>query len=243
MVEENKQSAFTFSYLDWDTNYFGVSSAKAVLHRPLTITEWNELKGKFDDFQFVSIVNQNSEPINAQLLGKNTTSFLIDVNIQFSKSIAPTYEMPENIKIYQALENKDEIFEIADFTVSKFTEDPELAKRGGSHVYHQWLINSFNKENKFFALSKDESNHINGFVLFSYLNDATLIELIASSRKSKQSGIGTRLFKAVEYATTQRGLQQIKVGTQIRNKGAINFYHKIGCRQAECHQVYHLWNL
>ena len=243
MAEENKTEAYTFSELEWDTNFFGVTSAKVVLHRQLTTTEWNVLKQKFNDFQFVSIVNQNSEPVNAQFLGKDTTAFLIDVNIQFIKTVQPIYEMPENVTIHQALERNDQVIQIADFQFSKFTEDPELAKRGGSQVYHQWLINSFNKDNKFYALSKDENNNINGFVLFSYLNDSSLIEFIASSRQTTQRGIGTRLFKAVEYATTQRGLNKIKVGTQIRNMGAINFYHKVGCKQVGCHQVYHLWNL
>jgi hypothetical protein len=53
--------------------------------------------------------------------------------------------MPESIKIYQAMERDEQIIKMADFQFSKFTEDPELAKRGGAEVYRQWLINSFEK--------------------------------------------------------------------------------------------------
>ncbi|WP_246625194.1 GNAT family N-acetyltransferase [Fictibacillus nanhaiensis] len=232
----------TFNELKWDTDFFGVASAKSTLHKPLTLNEWLELNTRFKDYQFISIMNMNSEPINAQLIGKNTTAFLVDINIQFKKKLLALDEKSKNVTIHQALEKNDQIIKIADFQFSKFTEDPELAKRGGDQVYQQWLINSFEKTDKFYALSKDEIGDINGFLLFSYVDNACVIELIAVSQKETKGGIGTSLFKAVEYGAYQQGVKEIKVGTQLRNLGAINFYHKVGCKQVGCHQVYHLWN-
>lgn len=239
---KNVDNAITFNELNWDTDFFGVTSAKAILHRPLTINEWDDLKNRFKSYQFISIMNKNSEPVNAQLIGKETSSFLVDVNIQFVKKLEYPREMPKNITVHQALERNDQIIEIADFKFSKFTEDPELAKRGGDHVYRQWLINSFDKSDKFHALSKDGNGDINGFVLYSCSENSCVIELIAVSQRVTKGGIGTSLFKAVEYAAYQCGFNEIKVGTQVRNMGAINFYHKVGCKQVECNQVYHLWN-
>lgn len=243
MKEKNIENAVTFYSLKWDTDFFGVTSAKAILHRALTLNEWDELKTRFKDFQFISIVNQNSEPINAWMIGKDTSAFLADVNIQFAKKAVGPYEMPQNVTIHQSLEREDRIVEMADFQFSKFTEDLELAKRGGNQIYRQWIINSFGKPGKFYALSKDENGDINGFLLHSYSDNACVIELIAVSKAVTKGGIGTSLFKAVECAAQQNGFNEIKVGTQMRNIGAINFYNKVGCRQRECHQVYHLWNI
>lgn len=239
---DNFKNKISFYELNWDTNFFGVSSAKAILHEPLQLNEWDKLQENFKDFQFISITNQNSEPINAQLIGKNTSAFLADVNIQFVKKLTDPYEIPENITIHQSLKKINEITELADFEFSKFTEDPELAKRGGDQVYSQWLLNAFEKPDKFFALSKDENDKVNGYVLFSFSDNASVIELIAVSPKVTKGGIGTSLFRAVEFATNQKGYNEIRVGTQLRNIGAINFYHKQGCKQVGCHQVYHLWN-
>lgn len=233
----------TFNELSWDTDFFGVTSAKVTLHKPLTLNEWLELKIRFKDYQFISIINKNSEPINAQFIGNDTTAFLADVNIQFEKKLVGLNEKPINVTIHQALEKNDQVIGIADFQFSKFTEDPELNERGGKQVYQHWLINSFGKTDKFYALSKDESGYINGFLLFSYADSTCVIELIAVSQKDTKGGIGTSLFKAVEYEANQQDVIEIKVGTQVRNLGAINFYHKIGCKQVGCHQVYHLWNL
>lgn len=233
----------TFRELKWDTEYFGVTSAKAILHKPLTQTEWDDLKERFGDYQFISIENRNSEPVNARLIGIDTTAFLADVNIQFKKKLEAVCDMPEAVMIYQAMERDERIIEMGDFQFSKFTEDPELAKRGGSEVYRQRLINSFEKPDKFYAVAEGESGEINGFLLHFYLDRTCTIELIAVSNNVTRGGIGTSLFRAVEYAAYQRGCYEIRVGTQVRNMRAINFYHKCGCKQVECNQVYHLWNL
>ncbi len=241
MKDKNIENSIAFYDLEWDTNYFGVSCAKAILYKPLTQTQWSDIKGRFEGYQFISIENRNSNPINAQLIGKDTSAFIADVNVQFSKKLEGSADKPESIVVHQALQRDDQIIKIADFQFSKFTEDPELAKRGGEQVYCQWLINSFGKSDKFYALSRDKNGEINGFLLHSYLNNICVIELIAVSKNATKCGIGADLFEAAEYSAYQRGCGEIRVGTQIRNMGAINFYHKVGCKQIGCHQVYHLW--
>ncbi|MFJ5717796.1 GNAT family N-acetyltransferase [Neobacillus sp. NPDC093127] len=238
-----EEKIVTFYDLKWDTEFFGVASAKAILHKPLILKEWDELKSSFKEYQFISIENHNSEPVNAQMIGKDTHAFLADVNIQFIKKIEEHFDVPKNITVHEALKRKNQVIELANFQFSKFTEDPELANRGGDQVYRQWLINSFEKPNKYFALSKDENGDINGFLLHSYSENACVIELIAVSKYAAKGGIGTSLFKVVENEARQRGFSEIRVGTQERNMGAINFYHKVGCKQVGCHQIYHLWNL
>ncbi|WP_137790965.1 GNAT family N-acetyltransferase [Bacillus sp. E(2018)] len=239
----NNEESVILNKMRWDTEFFGVTSAKVTLNKTLTLNEWDELKTRFKDYQFISIMNKNSEPINAQFIGKDTSAFLADINVQYEKNLVGLDEKPKKITIHRALEHNDQIIEIADFQFSKFTEDPELAKRGGDKVYQQWLINSFRKSDKLYALSKDELGVINGFLLFSFADNVCVIELIAVSKKETKGGIGSSLFRAVEYEVYQEGIKKIKVGTQVRNLGAINFYQKVGCKQVGCHQVFHLWNL
>ncbi|MEG0775058.1 GNAT family N-acetyltransferase [Clostridium sp.] len=243
-MKNNKiENAATFYELKWDTDYFGVNCAKAILYKSLTLVEWNNLKDRFKDFQFISIENRNSEPVNAQFIGKDTNAFLADVNIQFKKKLEVQYKIMENISFHQAMKRDEHVVEIAEFQFSKFTEDPELAMRGGNQVYCQWLINSFEKLGKYYALSKNENGEVNGFLLHSYSDNACVVELIAVSKNSAYGGIGKNLFKALECVAYERGCNEIRVGTQVRNLGAINFYHKVGCKQVGCHQIYHLWNL
>lgn len=237
-------NSISFQELDWDTEFFGVTCAKTVLHHSLNKSDWNKLKLKFKDYEFISIVNKNSEPMNAQLIGKETSAFLADVNIQFVKKIDGNVTFPQNItSIGLSQRDLHQLMDLADFKYSKFVEDPELARRGGSYVYREWLRNSFKNPEKYFVISKDNSGSINGFALYSITNNKCVIELIAVSQLNSNAGIGSSLFQAVEYNVFQKGIQKIVVGTQLRNLSAVNFYYKVGCKQVGCHQVYHLWNI
>jgi hypothetical protein len=195
-MEINKD-LFSFYELDWDTAYFGLSCAKAVLHGPVTLECWSGLKEKFMDYQFVSIENRNCEPSNAQLIGRYSDAFLADVNIQFIKKLDGKSGMPDHITVARALERNDAVTDISDFEFSKFIEDPELLKRGGSRVYYEWLSNSFGRPDKHFILFGN-CGKIDGYILHAYSGKSCAIELIAVSKNAYRSGIGTKMFKALD---------------------------------------------
>ncbi|WP_143315061.1 GNAT family N-acetyltransferase [Clostridium sp. HBUAS56017] len=243
MENENIDEVEEFHKLEWDTKFFGVTCAKAILYKPLTEIEWNKMKEKFKTYQFISIENRNSDPTNAKLIGTDTTAFLADVNIQFKKKVQANFYMSKSVHIYEGMMRDQRVLKLDNFKFSKFVEDPEFIKRGGREIYREWLINSFEKSDKFYAISEDKRCQINGFLLHSYSGNTCIIELISVDGKFIRGGIGTDLFRAVEYECYQNGCSEIKVGTQVRNIEAINFYHKVGCTQVGCHQVYHLWNL
>jgi dTDP-4-amino-4,6-dideoxy-D-galactose acyltransferase len=248
MRNENIENEIIFHDLKWDTDYFGVTCAKVILNKPLKKVEWDALTEKFNHYQFISIENRNSESVNARLIGNETKAYLVDVNVQFTKKIdictidAVNIEQNE-IKIYQSLPYDERIVKMANFPFSKFIDDPELAKRGGNAIYRQWLINSFGKPDKFYAVAVEADGKMNGFLLHSYFKKKCTVELIAVSNKKIRGGIGSALIKMVENAARRRGCDELKVGTQIRNLGAINFYQKCGFKQVECHQIYHLWRI
>ena len=237
-----EERAFSFTELKWDTVFFGIPCAKAVLRGPVSKRDWDGLKELFNGFRFIVIQNNDSEPVNSKLVGTETAAFLADVNVQFVKKIesAENSGQADGISIFQSMPRDDRILELADFRFSRFIEDPELALRGGDGVYREWIKNSFGKPEKFFAVA-ESGGEICGYLLHSYEKDFCTIELIAVSDKIKKKGVGTGMFESVERAAGERGCSEIRVGTQLRNLPAINFYHKLGCRQAGCHQVYHLW--
>lgn len=229
--------------LTWDTAFFGVTCAKVILKEPLTVPRWKELKARCIGYQFVCLENRNSEPKNARLIGKETSAFLVDVNIQFAKKL--TGEEPrlsEPVEFSRSPENLDQLMELTQFSVSRFVEDSELLKRGGARVHSEWLRNSVGKPDKLFAVSRGDGE-VNGLLLHSYSGDSCTVELLAVSPKATRRGIGSALFRAVEYDAFCRGAKEIRVGTQVRNIPALNLYSKLGCKVVGCHQIYHMWNL
>lgn len=232
---------FKFYKLDWDTHYFGVSCAKAILLDAISKEEWSTFKKQFPNYQFISIENRNSNITNSQLIGRETKAFLADVNVQFTKHTTFKSIPLDNIEIRDNLDYNTEVVNLTSFKFSKFIEDPEFAKRNGHEVYTQWITNSFNKDDKYFALYKNSNKSIDGFILYSFQSSGCVIELISVSGTASNKGIGTLLLNAVTNNAFLKNCHRINVGTQLKNLQAINFYHKNGFKQHECHQVYHLW--
>jgi len=238
-----ENNAFELIDLDWDTDFFGVKAGKAILTKSLKEFEWCTLRSCISEYDFVVIENKNSDPDNARILGTDTSAFIVDTNIQFAKSITICDDYLACINVFEAMDNNEDIIGMSDYKYSRFLADPFLRLRGGKGVYSEWLKNSFNMKNKYFAIYKDVNSNLCGYALFSFSQAECIIELIAVSNEAKGRGIGESMFQAVEKTAIEKKAFRICVGTQSRNIQAINFYSKVGCRQVGCHQIFHLWNI
>jgi ribosomal protein S18 acetylase RimI-like enzyme len=236
---------YSLKKLDWDTEFFGIPCAKAVLTAPLADDDWSALLQRASPYTFVSIENRNSEPSNARRIGMESRAFLADINVQFEKKLksekVSESEPIPTVQIYEAMERDDRILDMSGFEHSKFITDPELRRRGGDRVYREWLGNAFGKPDKFFAVARDRNGETAGYILYSYSDKTCTIELISVSGVIRKAGVGSAMFRAVEQEAFKRGCDTLHVGTQLRNTSAVNFYHKCGCKQTGCHSVYHLW--
>ena len=239
---DNEQ--FNFFKLGWDTEYFKIPCAKAVLYDTLTAEEWGKLVPLFADYTLIVIENKGMDPVNAQWIGRNTTAFLADVSIVLEKFLSSEnslYELPPGIEISNNVPYNEDIMASSRHTYTRLIYDPELFKRGGDKVLDQKLFNSFEKDEKYFSLSYNEHNRCDGHVLFYFQDKYLQLEQISVFESKK--GIGTRLIKSLEYAAVIRGLYHIRSGLSLYNIPSMNLHIKVGYRFVENNQVYHLWNL
>jgi dTDP-4-amino-4,6-dideoxy-D-galactose acyltransferase len=80
-----------------------------------------------------------------------------------------------------------------------------------------------------------------GFLLFSIKDNCATIELISLSSKAQGKGAGTKLISALNNFAHKKGVTAIKVGTQVDNIQAVNFYLKKGFTYNQRNAVYHYW--
>ncbi|RLQ86721.1 GNAT family N-acetyltransferase [Planomicrobium sp. Y74] len=233
---------FEFEELAWDTNYFGVKSAKITIYNPLNKIEFEELVASTQDYEFVVINNTNNHPANNVLIGSHSDAFLVDINIQFEMEVSFN-----NAEIYYCAQNNFQvnkaISEISNksFNYSRFFNDPNLDPSLSGKIYFNWVNNSFNNPDKFFVVAKEDEETL-GFLLFSIKeNKNIVIELISLNEKAQGKGIGTKLLKSLHYYCLEEKLEKIHVGTQIDNLQAINFYQKKGFNLISKTSIYHYW--
>lgn len=229
-----------------DSDYFGVSSAKVVLKKACASGKRQfDLLAFLHDFEFSSINNRYNDPFNNRWLCEKTTAFLTDINIQLVKKVSTSEKndgriaeisdnFPGDLQIIQIAENA--------FGVSQFLNDPYLPKEKARCIYGDITKNAFGKPGRYFTVIRSEKT-VKGYLLFSVNHSSrmTTIELLAIGQYYKGNGIGKSLVRSTENYVNSLGMETIKVGTQVTNVGALNFYTSYGFRHLECNSIYHYW--
>ena len=231
--------------LEWDSNYFNVDCGKVILDKRLDDKKIQELKKEHLEYDFVTIFNLNNNNENNKLICENTNAVLVDINIQYKKKIQDVISKIKDIEIISNLKSCDEILKIAEkeFVYSRFYNDKNLNKEKSQEIYVNWVKNSFLNPDKYFVLSKKE-NKVTGFILFSINQETTeiTIELVAVDRHDQEKGTGGKMLNVLEVYGINNNVEYIKVGTQLNNKRANNFYQKNGFKYLSCTSTYHWWN-
>lgn len=244
-VNKLSSKSFEVSELQWDTDYFGIASAKVILKDNVGEDDRKFLKDYLNKFEFVTIINVNNNPYNNFWLGKEMMGFLTDINVQFIKHIK---EKPPDLtelgEVYQAYKPQEDIINIAKnaFHYSRFFNDPYLNEEKARNIYAYWVECAFNKEDKYFAIVKKDSKIV-GFILFSIngIDQSAIIELIAVDESYRGLKMGKVLIHSMENFIYDRGIVKVKVGTQVNNVPALRFYTNNGFKYVNCNAVYHYW--
>lgn len=231
--------------LNWDTDYFGIKSAKVILKDIVSEAEQCEIINRCNEFDFVTITNLNNHNKNNIWIGEKTDAFLTDLNIQFIKHVNNglnsfdqyTYtnnSFPRNEKILKIAQNA--------FTTSRFYNDPYLPKEQAKNIYVHWTECAFNKAEKYFIVTEKQSEIV-GYLLFSinFKSCFAIIELIAVDDAFRGQNIGKTLIAGIEDFIYKKGIRSIKVGTQVDNVSAIRFYNACGFQYVSCNSIYHYW--
>lgn len=230
-------SNIEYKNLIWDSEYFNMACAKIVLKGAINAADIDNIKDYCKNFSFITIVNENNnDGNNRQIACLN--AFLADVNIEFVKSgLIGTKN--DNIVINSNLNNDAEIIELANkcFRYSRFFNIPFIDLNKGKNIYSEWVKNSFNKKDKYFCRYTYD-NKLLGFSLFHFENDIVVIELIAVNENSKGKGVGKALIYAVEDFAVANNALLIKVGTQLNNIHAQNFYVSCGYKHNKNSSIY-----
>ena len=228
--------------LQWDTDYFGVSSARVNLNGVADKQGQDEIIEFCKNFDFVTISNIGNIKENNFWIGNRTNAFLVDINIQFLKVLTDKPYPDERTYVLNNYKRNEQVVKIAkdSFQYSRFFNDPKLPSAQAKNIYLNWTECAFGQENKYFVICEREGN-IAGYILFSN-NEGSVIELIAVNEKYQGQRVGKSLIQAMESYVIDQGINKIKVGTQVNNISAAQFYSKMGFAYVGCGSIYHLWS-
>lgn len=240
-----KTPFYHYKHSEWDTAFFGVTSAKLTLadvSQADAILE--SLQEDLSKAQFTVISNLNNEHEVNRLLGEYTAAFLVDMNVQFEKKAQLLQPIDKEIVVTSGRAFSEELLSLAEgtFKYSRFFNDPYLEADKARGIYGQWVKSAFDNQHKTFV-EYYHTGKLVGFLLFSVSEAIYTIELIAVDQHYSGRGIGGSLLRAFEQqAASENEEALLRVGTQLANKEAIAFYTKNGFRYKACSSIYHHWN-
>lgn len=229
--------------LKWDTDYFGVSSARLNLLGVVDEQDIKEITKLRKQYKFITVANINNVKENNYWLGYQTNAFLADITLQFKKKLSEKIEsQDETTYVTNNFPFNIQVINIASasFNYSRFFNDPYLLQNKKERVYVKWTESAFKREDKYFAICKRDAN-IAGFVLFSFNEDRCTIELVAVDKNYQGNKVGQTLIQSIEPYIISQGFNLIQVGTQVNNVAAIRFYNKMGYHYINCNSIYHWW--
>lgn len=230
--------------LKWDTEYFGISSARVNLLGVADEDDIRQIMEFCQAYEFVTIANLYNRKENNLWIGQSTKAYLTDINMQFVKQVSDISNYNGNIQISNNFDLSQRILDIAKeaFVYSRFFNDPRLDAALAAKIYRQWTLEAFKREDKYFCVYfKDKIAA--GFLLFNIDKgaDCSLIELVAVDKRYRGQKIGVSLLNASETFIGKAGISKIKVGTQGDNTAAMQLYTNCGFKYSYCSSIYHYW--
>lgn len=234
--------------LEWDSNFFNMKSVRIELLNTLEQKDIDLINIYLLKNEFITLVNKKNNIENNRWIGTYTDAYLVDINVQFELDLRShdivDLEIENNIDEYIIISNNvkfnRDIMKITESTYqhSRFLNDKNLTKVNNGNIYLDWIYNSFQREDKYFAFYY-KNERIIGYLLYSIENLCLRIELIAVSETHRNKNIGSELIRFILEKYKYK-LKKILVGTQMNNIKAVNFYYKNGFYVTSIDSIYHL---
>lgn len=232
---------YELSDLQWDTEFFGIPSARVTLHDQ--VSEVDPIIQFIESYEFVTIINRHNHPKNNKWI-KEINADLIEINVQLTlpaKRLQPSYSNYKD-HILEINKRDNRLVDIAkrSFTISRFMKDDNLPPEKASQVYVEWTKNSIGKADKYF-ITTERHDETAGFILFNVRNNRITIELFATHPNHVRTGVGRELFTFLHDFAIDTSVDSIQVGTQLDNYAAVGFYEAMGYSINEMRSIFHYW--
>ena len=154
-----------------------------------------------------------------------------EVDPRFSASLR--FALPEDVEGVRSVARKG-------FMFSRFHLDPEIPNETADLVKAGWASNFFAGKRGDGMIVAVDGEKIIGFLLFIYLDDTLLIDLIAVESAYRGRGIAKAIIAFCQNKL--RNFKTIRVGTQLANVPSLRLYHDLGFHISKAFYVLHYHN-
>ena len=224
--------------LDWDSVFFGLRIAKAVVSSEKDVVALSQRERDLQNhFDLIYIF---SDPF-IDIPFDNVR--LVDRKAVFSSEYLREYEDCPAIVQWESPDTTDSLVSLAlaSGEYSRFKTDVRFPVGSYERLYTRWIEQSVNKSiaTEVFCYLIDGSPR--GLLTLDRRKEPSIIGLVAVDGECQHQGIGTVLVRQAVSYVYKHGGERISVATQLDNKAACRLYSKCGFSLESVKKIWHWW--
>ena len=224
--------------LHWDSDFFGLRIAKAVVASEEDIVALSQQEGDLRNrFDLVYIFSEPGLEMPFE------TARLVDKKAMFSLSAPKHIESNPAIRSWNSPVATDALISLALVSgkYSRFKLDDSFPARSYERLYTRWIEQSVNKAmaTDVFCYMVDDAPR--GLATLDFHDGQGVIGLVAVDEDYQHRGIGKALIKhAISYVHELQG-ERLSVATQMDNEPACRLYSGCGFSLESVTKIWHWW--
>lgn len=224
--------------LHWDSDFFGLRIAKAVVASKEDIAalsrQESDLQSHFD------LIYLFSEPgLDIPFDGAR----LVDSKAVFSANgLSQSAACPAVVR-WESQETSESLVSLALVSgkYSRFKTDPQFPAGSYERLYTRWIEQSVNGSIATDVFCYMVEDCPRGLLTLDRHDEKNVIGLVAVDENCQHQGIGTALVKhAISYVHKQQG-NRLRVATQLDNGPACRLYSRCGFSLESVTKIWHWW--
>ncbi|MDO8811289.1 MAG: GNAT family N-acetyltransferase [Gallionella sp.] len=219
--------------LDWDTEFFKKKMGVLTLDSCSGDNLADELEvAKNDQYKYILCQLKSPETANIHLL-ESHGFYLVDIGVTWFVGVddcttvasVKSTEHTATVAV-AAVENIPTLKKLSHalFVDSRFYNDPFFSKEDADNLHAAWLENSVLGKAANIVFHVEDK----GFITCKLADGVGEIILIGVKKECRGEGIGLRLVDSAIKWFLSHNVENIRVKTQLKNIGAMNFYRKLG---------------
>jgi dTDP-4-amino-4,6-dideoxy-D-galactose acyltransferase len=229
--------------LEWDSQFFGYPVARIVFDQ--------QGCDNLDDL-FRQLISEKIRltyfyvPVSETKLNGDITKKggnLVDQKTLYSKMTGKHNNFSDYIFEFQGTQINERLKELVlqAGLFSRFHSDKNFINKEYEKLYTEWLAKSLNKILALKTVIAKKDSDIVGLTTVGERSGHADIGLVAVDENFRGQGIGYDLIHFADNAAFDLGYNEIKVVTQLQNKGACRLYEKCNFHIENITNIYHYW--
>lgn len=242
-----KEVFLSFSYLEWDTAFFGRPSyGLNVVPSSFGAPAPDKLRGLGEKLQgcFVTAKIETSAPYQIIKMLLDVGFYYVETEVTLKLEAVDSgqniFSRNNNITVEELFTNEGVPYEIfgQSFSYTRFHTDPFIEEKKADELWISYLKNYSPDENHRLIIARYKGEPA-GIILANRMEKQVALFFVAVAEEYRNRQIGTAL---MEYVKKHFVALEVITGTQIKNIPALNYYIKNGFSKILCTKtVLHYW--